>query len=661
MTLYGGESSAMEIDVSPVQRPFGGATITGGGVGLDASRQTNPNPSLNMVDISGGGYGFSFDGQPPTVLTKFKIQPMNQSLTLANSNPGQQVWNYSNTNLYLNVVRPRIQEQYLSGAYGWMDVDAMDTGTRTTMKGYVSPPIDQWANNWASTILQKDTWFLNDIGNILVTSPRAPGETNLLPAATAIYWVGGTAYCAAGSSAGITGVCANTVYQYQVTCLDGRGLETTPPLNTYNSGLGTGTPGTWVNGIFTFQISNSAPPLNGTNYNVVGWTPMRGCSAYNVYGDNGIGGSIGYLGTVNAWDNFRSPQFRDQGQYTKIAGRVPPIKSQSGIIETENGLVLDNLQNAGFLGTDSRGRTIQSPGTFPLYTPGVIYRTPNTSAVTEALGNTATSTTAQARAPGSVLQYIRFTPTIAGLTPDHCAIQTGAAAGAIRCGIYDSSGAGGVPGRLLCEDGYKGTSLSANTVSMVSPPGSCPPLVVGENYWLGFIYLAQTDTFRTAGAPAGTSYYQNIPSGNYLFPLNSGVLYSSTYWDTVSIVLSNAPTMVSGVTQGTGYLYSNGSSFSWQTGTSGGAPPLNIVKPTGNYTTTTTDDVVLINCSTACTVTVTTSGLTAKIIQIKNIGTAAVTITPVAPATVDGSTSTQLALRLQSVRLVWDGTNFWLI
>jgi hypothetical protein len=86
---------------------------------------------------------------------------------------------------------------------------------------------------------------------------------------------------------------------------------------------------------------------------------MRGCAGYNVYGDNGIGGAIGYLAYVSA-TAIAGLVFDDHGTITKSA-RVAPVVSNSGSIEVEHNITIDSLKGLSCIGTDANGKII--PGT----------------------------------------------------------------------------------------------------------------------------------------------------------------------------------------------------------------------------------------------------------------------------------------------------------
>jgi hypothetical protein len=79
-----------------------------------------------------------------------------------------------------------------------------------------------------------------------------------------------------------------------------------------------------------------------------------------------------------------------------------------------------------------------------------------------------------------------------------------------------------------------------------------------------------------------------------------------------------------------------------------------IVTKTASYTLTSADYVVLMNSTSATTV---TALATVGVWRIKNINTGVVTIS-LSGKTIDGQTSTQLAAQNQSVDISYDGTNF---
>jgi hypothetical protein len=150
-----------------------------------------------------------------------------------------------------------------------------------------------------------------------------------------------------------------------VTCIDGQGLETNLGING-----STGNPIT--------VTTTSASPLSAATFIYIGFATHAGCASYNLYGDNGIGGTVGYLtnspvtsmaltcpfappSPYAGCDNYPQVQFTDTGKWTKTT-RVPPATSSSGVLEVENGVTLDYLKSAAALATDANGKIIVGTG-----------------------------------------------------------------------------------------------------------------------------------------------------------------------------------------------------------------------------------------------------------------------------------------------------------
>jgi hypothetical protein len=94
-------------------------------------------------------------------------------------------------------------------------------------------------------------------------------------------------------------------------------------------------------------------------------------------------------------------------------------------------------------------------------------------------------------------------------------------------------------------------------------------------------------------------------------------------------------------------------------GPAGAGGVKNVVTATANYTTATSDDVILANSSSPMTISITTSGLDNKITTVKSIGTGTVTVQGVT-GTIDGQASVDCSLQETSIDLLFDGANFWI-
>jgi hypothetical protein len=508
---YGGESSSMMLDISPLSATSS-ANISGG-IGLMINsqgppygREPNINPSLNMVDVSRATYNFSWNSTMPAPngrQTYVLLPPGGSngtSLSLTAVPPeairyapgGTSSLANASYDLYGNLVRPTFSMKFGDGTGALAEVNAMTNGT---FGPGLSQPNGLRMGNWNSTILEDDKWYQKVTGNVWVTSARPPGQTDAT-GGTAVYWVGLAPYCPAGN--GTTACPGPTTYNYQLTCVDGRGLETAPLTSTFH-GATTGTPGSWVGNQFVFHTTNTT--LSATTYNHMTFQQMRGCAGYNLYGDNGVGGTIGWMAYLSA-SKLKGPVFDDRGQWPKST-RVPPTATQSGLMEAER-IISDTT----------------------VTTQNVVIN-PN---------------------PASVVAAAFATPII----PD--------------------------PNKSF-------TILSPNSLSSLT------------------IHVPDV------GDPA--------------------------------------------IESSTGHVSITGGGG----GGPGPSPSLSVRTMTGSGPTTATDDVILANCSSACTITV---GAYNRIVRIKRIGSGVVTISP-ASGSIDGSTSTQLALRFQSLSVVFDGTNFWLI
>ena len=93
---------------------------------------------------------------------------------------------------------------------------------------------------------------------------------------------------------------------------------------------------------------------------------------------------------------------------------------------------------------------------------------------------------------------------------------------------------------------------------------------------------------------------------------------------------------------------------------SAGSSSLTVVTKTGNYTATTSDDVIL--CNGTFTITLyTASGNTGKVLHIKNIGTGTTTVDGHSTETMDGELSFDIENQYDAMMIVSDGTNWHII
>jgi hypothetical protein len=347
---YGGESSAKMVEESPTSSIAPGLNINAGGFGLQYhAGVVNPENimvdfrSVSVLNMTWNGYlcGVS-DGLCATMnIPSWCGAP--GDLDIQGVFPSLLVWSSANdANVCNNRQSGRL---HLHGVPGQADVniDVMTSNAATPNIGNISNP--KTINNWLTSSLQNDFNYLNTIGSIMVTSPKGPGDTSILPNGAGVYWVYPQAY-QSGTACGNPNqpACSGTtVYNYQFTCTDGGGLETAPAY--VPQGNSNGLP-LDANNHVIFPTPGFSPTLSATNYIQFQLDFNRGCAAVNIYGDNGIGGVIGYLTTVKARDitggvpGGSTGQFwNDLGQYTKLTTRVPPITTQSGGIAAEGTIV----------------------------------------------------------------------------------------------------------------------------------------------------------------------------------------------------------------------------------------------------------------------------------------------------------------------------------
>jgi hypothetical protein len=122
---------------------------------------------------------------------------------------------------------------------------------------------------------------------------------------------------------------------------------------------------------------------------------------------------------------------------------------------------------------------------------------------------------------------------------------------------------------------------------------------------------------------------------------------------------------LSTITAGSNITVTNGHGTITIASTGGGGSTLSVAVKTTNYTMTNSDDVVLMNCSSACTVTMqANSSATSKVFRVKKIGAGTVSISPNGSDTffnVQSYASESLSDPGVSVELIPDGSSVWYV
>lgn len=360
---YGGESSTKSVEGSNLFNAFDAIVLNG---------------SATLAYLNPSGFGFDLqhdDGGRYTVgsITLYgmtgKIRIPTDCGTMGDMDfsgiyPSQIVWSPNNDS---NVCNNGIASSFRIHNVPWMSVDV------NVMSGNQGNPETLNANatkNWTKTNFQTDNFYQNTIGSILVTSPRSPGQTDLPPPQAGTYWIGAQKYengvaCGDTISNPPQPPCTGTTpFRYQMTCVDGQGLESRPayvPGGNVDNYTGVG----WTHSLdanfnLIITVAGGTVPLSATNYILNAGQYQRGCSSYNLYGDEGSG-AIGFLTSIRADLMDRQVLFYDQGQWIKDTARIPPAISQSGSIEVENDITIDALKGLSCIGTDPNGKII--PGT----------------------------------------------------------------------------------------------------------------------------------------------------------------------------------------------------------------------------------------------------------------------------------------------------------
>lgn len=332
---YGGESSAQNIKYGNYNAAQ--LTIHGGGVGQPAQYE---DPSNVMIDFS-------------SILNSGSV------IVLGDGIGGSGIFAFGESAYAIRAAKIAMPQTYAGVFEPYLTFNGITT------QQMITPP---WSSDGAGDIANNGLfipykygentvygdpylyrkvpapWNINDFsgwqrffGSVTIKGARPLGQTDVPPPEAAYYGIGAAAVGTAGT----------TVYNYQATCSDAEGNETAPPPTATGGNIPV-----------TMTVSNGASPLNTTNYIKINalWQ-QRGCSYYNFYGDNGIGGVIGFLATMTS-EQFalNGNNFYDQGQYTKDTTHVPPVVSSSGSLGVEGNLNvggLTTLNNVTINGTCS--------------------------------------------------------------------------------------------------------------------------------------------------------------------------------------------------------------------------------------------------------------------------------------------------------------------
>lgn len=80
---------------------------------------------------------------------------------------------------------------------------------------------------------------------------------------------------------------------------------------------------------------------------------------------------------------------------------------------------------------------------------------------------------------------------------------------------------------------------------------------------------------------------------------------------------------------------------------------------TGSYVSTSTDTMIVANCGSACTVTLSTTGFNSgKVFMVTQAGAGNVTVSPAA-GTISGGSTALMNQQYSELDIIWDGSNFW--
>ena len=184
-------------------------------------------------------------------------------------------------------------------------------------------------------------------------------------------------------------------------------------------------------------------------------------------------------------------------------------------------------------------------------------------------------------------------------------------------------------------------SLSTVSISALGTGSSGSTVIQVNQYRAGALFASSTASLAAnAGLPGGTATALSAP-----LVLAVG--------DVLSVDVNSMAVGASDLT------------VAWSAAGVGGGVIQSVAIKTGNYTMTNTDDIILVNATSAATITM-HSAATAllKNFRIKNIGTATVTVALDGADTIDGDTSVILpagGTPQTAIDLISGGTTAWYI
>lgn len=205
--------------------------------------------------------------------------------------------------------------------------------------------------------------------------------------------------------------------------------------------------------------------------------------------------------------------------------------------------------------------------------------------------------------------------------------------------LYDT-GFGNLYGYLGIGSTFKFQNSNAGlpTAWFSGTTGQSVPILKFSNQTDGANFVSGVSSSGAFLGPNGTA---SLPSfGNYTtgglgmyFPTTSSIGFSVGSSQVFEINSSGLKIIGAGA----GSLVTDSSG---QVSISSSASTVSLITRSSSYTLTNSDDVVLFNCSAACTLTLhAVSSATPKVYRVKNIGTAPVTIARSGSNTIDGDTS----------------------
>jgi len=150
-----------------------------------------------------------------------------------------------------------------------------------------------------------------------------------------------------------------------------------------------------------------------------------------------------------------------------------------------------------------------------------------------------------------------------------------------------------------------------------------------------------------------------VPTGAYVSMTSGGAIWlqTPTHWDSTNIYLTASDPSITGIVA----VFTASIGGSGPAGPTGPSGSGNLQTKTSSYGTVSTDGTILMNSASATTLTLNTSGLVSgQMIRIKNINTGIVTVTP-SSGTIDGSASITIAVQYETIEVVFDLTNFWVV